>query len=128
MLTKCRHVIFTNFLRWNIESYLLRALWLSEAGHDEILHKGFTATMRGKNSMLKSKGKFAGGEFRNPNLEMLRLQYETSDVIQTVMRTNLRDDPKAAVHVWLPGSNVRKIGMLLDYFVGAKVVIEHTTK
>jgi hypothetical protein len=53
---------------------------------------------------------------------MLRLQYDLPDIVQTIMRTALREDVNSNVHVWLPGSSVTRTSMLLDYFVGAKVV------
>ena len=100
------------------------AIWLSDSGPNGVLPKHFVATMKGKQSILNSRGKFGAGEFRNPELEMLRLQYEAPEMIQTIMRTALRDDLQASVNVWLPGSNLRKVGMLLDYFTDAKVEID----
>jgi hypothetical protein len=115
----CRHVVFIHFLRWNTPSYLLRAYWLSESGNIPGVKKGFTPVMNG---VLKNKGRLSGGtEFSETDLEMLRLQYDTADVIQTIMRTALRQSTENEVHVWLPGQNLRRIGMLLEYFVGAKV-------
>ena len=125
----CTHIVFTNFMRWSLDSYVLRALWLSESGAADILAQRLTPAMNAKSGLMIPKGKFStAAEFRNQGLEMLRLQYETPDVIQTIMRTALRDNPQNAVHVWLPGQNPRKIGMLLDYFVGAKVALMVRTK
>ncbi len=118
----CKHIIFANLLRWKTESYLLRAMYLASGPVSDIITNRLTPVMAGKSGIMVSKGRFSNAaEFRNPELEMLRLQYEVPDMIQTIMRTALRDDTNSEVHVWLPGSNLRKIGMLLDYFVDAKV-------
>ena len=63
------------------------------------------------------------GAFKADELETLRIQYETPALVQAIMRTALRNDQNAEVHVWLPGSNLGKIGSLLDYFVGAHIVV-----
>lgn len=116
---ECQHIVFAFTLRWPTASYLARALWLFP--EKAPVAKQWRPSMDGPNSVLKPRGVYATS-FRDSALERLRIQIESIEVIQAIMRTRLRTDVGAKVDVWLPSSNAQLFGALLDYFAGATVI------
>lgn len=87
----------------------------------EVLSSHWTYNMNrnGKDGIFAGTGYNMG--FANPHLESLRVQFIVSDLIQTIMRINIRSDNEAQATVYIPTSDPAIIGRLLQYFKGAKV-------
>jgi hypothetical protein len=73
-----------------------------------------------KKPLMLGQDEFATA-FREPEVEMLRLQIDCQEILQTIKRTALRDNTTAKVAVWMPSTNPGLYGRLQSYFKGAQI-------